>query len=166
MILSLSPNGTATSGSVYVVGRDHTQWVVRVLRCHRTCPCAALRSDDQCLGQCRLTWRSAVEPIAAYRPDGGTVSRPIASGTRIGGHQRVGLGSSRRGYDAFTAGYPCRCSRDRSSGSSPRSGSSWIRCAVWTLTPTSSCIAARSRSSATVDLLPIECAAMGAAARR
>lgn len=30
-ILSLSPNGTATSGSVYVVGRDRTQWVVRVL---------------------------------------------------------------------------------------------------------------------------------------
>jgi hypothetical protein len=30
-ILSLSPNGTATSGSVYVVGRDGTQWVVRVL---------------------------------------------------------------------------------------------------------------------------------------
>ena len=30
-ILSLSPNGTASSGSVYVVGRDGTQWVVRVL---------------------------------------------------------------------------------------------------------------------------------------
>jgi Tfp pilus assembly protein FimT len=30
-ILSFSPNGTATSGSVYVVGRDRTQWVVRVL---------------------------------------------------------------------------------------------------------------------------------------
>ena len=31
MILSFSPNGTATSGSVYVVGRDQTQWAVRVL---------------------------------------------------------------------------------------------------------------------------------------
>jgi len=31
MILSFSPNGTATSGSVYVVGRDSTQWAVRVL---------------------------------------------------------------------------------------------------------------------------------------
>jgi len=31
MLLSFSPNGTATSGSVYVVGRDQTQWVVRVL---------------------------------------------------------------------------------------------------------------------------------------
>ena len=31
MILSFSPNGTATSGSVYIVGRDRTQWVVRVL---------------------------------------------------------------------------------------------------------------------------------------
>jgi type II secretion system GspH-like protein len=30
-ILSFSPSGTATSGSVYVVGRDRTQWVVRVL---------------------------------------------------------------------------------------------------------------------------------------
>ena len=30
-ILSLSPNGTATSGSVYIVGRDRTQWAVRVL---------------------------------------------------------------------------------------------------------------------------------------
>jgi hypothetical protein len=30
-ILSFSPNGTATSGSVHVVGRDRTQWVVRVL---------------------------------------------------------------------------------------------------------------------------------------
>ena len=30
-ILSLSPNGTATSGSIYIVGRDHTQWAVRVL---------------------------------------------------------------------------------------------------------------------------------------
>jgi Tfp pilus assembly protein FimT len=30
-ILSFSPNGTATSGSVYVVGRDRTQWAVRVL---------------------------------------------------------------------------------------------------------------------------------------
>jgi prepilin-type N-terminal cleavage/methylation domain-containing protein len=30
-ILSFSPNGTATSGSVYIVGRDRTQWVVRVL---------------------------------------------------------------------------------------------------------------------------------------
>jgi hypothetical protein len=30
-ILSLTPHGTATSGSVYVVGRDRTQWVVRVL---------------------------------------------------------------------------------------------------------------------------------------
>jgi hypothetical protein len=31
MILSFTPNGTATSGSVYVVGRDSTQWAVRVL---------------------------------------------------------------------------------------------------------------------------------------
>jgi hypothetical protein len=31
MILSFSPSGTATSGSVYVVGRDQTQWAVRVL---------------------------------------------------------------------------------------------------------------------------------------
>lgn len=31
MILSFGPNGTASSGSVYVVGRDFTQWVVRVL---------------------------------------------------------------------------------------------------------------------------------------
>ncbi len=31
MILSFTPNGTATSGSVYVVGRDQTQWAVRVL---------------------------------------------------------------------------------------------------------------------------------------
>lgn len=30
-ILSFSPNGTATSGSVYVTGRDRSQWVVRVL---------------------------------------------------------------------------------------------------------------------------------------
>ena len=30
-ILSFRPNGTATSGSVYVVGRDRTQWAVRVL---------------------------------------------------------------------------------------------------------------------------------------
>ena len=30
-ILSFSPNGTATSGSVYIVGRDGTQWAVRVL---------------------------------------------------------------------------------------------------------------------------------------
>ena len=30
-ILSFSPNGTATSGSVYIVGRDRTQWAVRVL---------------------------------------------------------------------------------------------------------------------------------------
>jgi hypothetical protein len=30
-ILSFSPHGTATSGSVYVAGRDRTQWVVRVL---------------------------------------------------------------------------------------------------------------------------------------
>jgi len=30
-ILSFSPHGTATSGSVYVTGRDGTQWVVRVL---------------------------------------------------------------------------------------------------------------------------------------
>ena len=31
MILSFNPNGTATPGSIYVVGRDRTQWVVRVL---------------------------------------------------------------------------------------------------------------------------------------
>ena len=31
MILSFTPDGTATSGSVYVVGRDQTQWAVRVL---------------------------------------------------------------------------------------------------------------------------------------
>jgi len=31
MFLSFSPNGTSTSGSVYVAGRDQTQWVVRVL---------------------------------------------------------------------------------------------------------------------------------------
>ena len=31
MILSFTPTGTATSGSVYVRGRDGTQWVVRVL---------------------------------------------------------------------------------------------------------------------------------------
>lgn len=31
MILSFTPSGTATSGSVYVVGRDLTQWAVRVL---------------------------------------------------------------------------------------------------------------------------------------
>jgi Tfp pilus assembly protein FimT len=30
-ILSFTPEGTATSGSVYVAGRDGTQWVVRVL---------------------------------------------------------------------------------------------------------------------------------------
>jgi hypothetical protein len=30
-ILSFSPSGTATSGSVYLVGRDGTQWSVRVL---------------------------------------------------------------------------------------------------------------------------------------
>jgi prepilin-type N-terminal cleavage/methylation domain-containing protein len=30
-ILSFSPNGTASSGSVYLVGRDGTQWAVRVL---------------------------------------------------------------------------------------------------------------------------------------
>ena len=30
-ILSFSPNGTASSGSVYLVGRDGTQWSVRVL---------------------------------------------------------------------------------------------------------------------------------------
>jgi len=30
-LLSFSPNGTATSGSVYIVGRDRTQWAVRVL---------------------------------------------------------------------------------------------------------------------------------------
>jgi hypothetical protein len=30
-ILSFSPNGTGSSGSVYVVGRDGTQWCVRVL---------------------------------------------------------------------------------------------------------------------------------------
>jgi prepilin-type N-terminal cleavage/methylation domain-containing protein len=30
-ILSLSPTGTATSGTVYIVGRDRTQWAVRVL---------------------------------------------------------------------------------------------------------------------------------------
>jgi type II secretory pathway pseudopilin PulG len=30
-ILSFSPSGTATSGSVYVVGRDRSQWVVRIL---------------------------------------------------------------------------------------------------------------------------------------
>jgi len=31
MILSFGSNGTASSGSVYVVGRDFTQWAVRVL---------------------------------------------------------------------------------------------------------------------------------------
>jgi len=31
MILSFTPTGTATSGSVYVRGRDGTQWAVRVL---------------------------------------------------------------------------------------------------------------------------------------
>jgi len=31
MILSFTANGTATSGSVYIVGRDQTQWAVRVL---------------------------------------------------------------------------------------------------------------------------------------
>jgi len=31
MILSFTPSGTATSGTVYVVGRDLTQWAVRVL---------------------------------------------------------------------------------------------------------------------------------------
>jgi hypothetical protein len=30
-ILSFTPMGTATSGSVYVLGRDGTQWAVRVL---------------------------------------------------------------------------------------------------------------------------------------
>lgn len=30
-LLSFTPRGTATSGSVYVKGRDGTQWVVRVL---------------------------------------------------------------------------------------------------------------------------------------
>lgn len=30
-ILSFTPHGTATSGSIYVRGRDGTQWVVRVL---------------------------------------------------------------------------------------------------------------------------------------
>jgi type II secretory pathway pseudopilin PulG len=30
-ILSFSPTGTATSGTVYVLGRDGTQWAVRVL---------------------------------------------------------------------------------------------------------------------------------------
>lgn len=30
-ILSFTPHGTASSGSVYVRGRDGTQWVVRVL---------------------------------------------------------------------------------------------------------------------------------------
>ena len=30
-ILSFTPHGTATSGSVYVRGRDGTQWVVRIL---------------------------------------------------------------------------------------------------------------------------------------
>jgi hypothetical protein len=30
-LLSFSPDGTATSGSVYVLGRDGTQWAVRVL---------------------------------------------------------------------------------------------------------------------------------------
>ena len=30
-ILSFTPSGTATSGSVYVLGRDGTQWAVRVL---------------------------------------------------------------------------------------------------------------------------------------
>jgi len=30
-ILSFTPDGTATSGSVYVLGADGTQWVVRVL---------------------------------------------------------------------------------------------------------------------------------------
>lgn len=30
-LLSFTPRGTATSGSVYVRGRDGTQWVVRVL---------------------------------------------------------------------------------------------------------------------------------------
>jgi type II secretory pathway pseudopilin PulG len=30
-ILSFSPNGTASSGTVYLVGRDGTQWSVRVL---------------------------------------------------------------------------------------------------------------------------------------
>jgi hypothetical protein len=30
-ILSFSPDGTATSGTVYVAGRDGTQWAVRVL---------------------------------------------------------------------------------------------------------------------------------------
>jgi Tfp pilus assembly protein FimT len=30
-ILSFTPEGTATSGSVYITGRDGTQWVVRVL---------------------------------------------------------------------------------------------------------------------------------------
>jgi len=31
MLLSFTPNGTATSGTVYVLGRDQTQWAVRVL---------------------------------------------------------------------------------------------------------------------------------------
>jgi prepilin-type N-terminal cleavage/methylation domain-containing protein len=31
MILSFTANGTATSGSIYIVGRDLTQWAVRVL---------------------------------------------------------------------------------------------------------------------------------------
>jgi Tfp pilus assembly protein FimT len=31
MLLSFTPNGTSTSGSIYVAGRDGTQWVVRVL---------------------------------------------------------------------------------------------------------------------------------------
>ena len=30
-ILSFTPSGTATSGSVYVRGKDGTQWAVRVL---------------------------------------------------------------------------------------------------------------------------------------
>jgi len=30
-ILSFTPTGTATSGSVYVLGRDGTQWAVRIL---------------------------------------------------------------------------------------------------------------------------------------
>ena len=45
-LLSCTPLGTCTSGSVFVRGRDGSQFAIRVLGCHRPRPRAAIRTLD------------------------------------------------------------------------------------------------------------------------
>src|SRR4029453_4982358 len=63
-ILSFSPNGTATSGSVYVVGRDRTQWVVRVLGV--TARARVLRNEPAPNGWGRADFFSASPPAPRF----------------------------------------------------------------------------------------------------